>query len=379
MARERARWHPGPAGPARRWVLRAAAPAVVVAAVLAAGSSLAAAARPIAGARYVFSGAVGGAAISVELTLANDGRELAAPSTVQLHEPCSATEDLFDRFALDGRSAPASRAVGVGPDGRFSHRVRLSPSSRRELVLVGRFAQRGRVAVGTAHVREDRPCPDADVRFRARFAGRPNARRPGRWSACDPVVTGLFDFPAAGPSGIVNLRLGNTYDIYDRGAGCTTAREIARRFNASVRCLAVTAGTSCAVKGATCTGTRGGGASARASAGCRLTRRASARAELVHFQPCTPPPSGSTVVRAWAVNVDCDTVTSYPVDALLPGAQGDGPCGGLRSGQPFRCSPVAGFRCRGRVTGPGPRLVTMLCADDADPFLALRFSFSLQP
>lgn len=340
-----------------------------------AGAGVARAAAPIAGARYAATIATAAGSASVVLTLADDGRELASPSRIALREACTPTEELTDVLPLDGRSTRASRSVSIGAGGRFAHRSAPVPGSRRTLVVTGAFGRGGRLATGTARLREDRPCPDMTLRFRARLAGRPDAPRPGRWTPCDRVVTGWFDFPDTVAGTIENVSLPNTYTISDHGSGCTTARELARRFDASLRCRDLPAGGTCGVHGATCTALHGGRSSPLASARCALRGRRAADAELVHLQPCLPPATAAIAVGAWAIDADCEAATSYPFDALLPDAGGTGPCGALAAPGPFRCTQVAGFACRGRVlrAGPAPAL-RVTCVDTADPASTLRFT-----
>jgi hypothetical protein len=168
------------------------------------------------------------------------------------------------------------------------------------------------------------------VRFRARLVGRPKAPIPGVPSKCDPVY--------------LPRRLGVQYEVLEVGVGCTEARDIARRWNASAQCAALVSGATCSLVGATCQSLHGGEYTPLASAGCAAAAPAS-RAELVRLRPCVID-AGPGEVNLWAINLECAIAQSLPIDDLVDQARhrfcGDADAARSRA---VRCARIAGFYC----------------------------------
>jgi hypothetical protein len=359
----------------RSWRRRLLTVVGVVGAMCAAGApSTAWAGKPIMGARYVFSGKVPGAQQgSVTLTVANDGLEFAAPSDVGIVLECPDSL-LSDGYGLDGRIWVGSRSAQIAPDGTFAYRSPRFLNSRDRMFITGHFERRGRQAVGTVRFREQAPCPDVRFGFRARMVARPLAPHPGRWTLCDPVLSHYLQLPSEGspyPDHGDEL-----YWVHEKDAGCTTARETARRWYASTACLTLALGRSCATRSAKCTKVRGGVVDPLASVECTLLRRPASQVELVHVAPCPPPPGAYGVHSpdAWAINTGCEAATGFPLDALFPDEMGHGPCGNVYFETRFTCASISSYTRHGTVGESGPRFrVIATCVDEADRSAAIRF------
>lgn len=160
---------------------------------LGAGDALAAA--PVKGGHYHFVRSLGRdkatdtrLQVEVELTLANDGRELAYPSGVSEQVACGPGDTLTDGLAFDGAVDAPYRALAVSRGGRFSAHGFFLDEPRR-FRLTGTFTRDGRFAVGALSVHGGKAsCPMLHLTFRAPLVGRPNAPRPGRHSVCDRVI-----------------------------------------------------------------------------------------------------------------------------------------------------------------------------------------------
>jgi hypothetical protein len=337
------------AGEHRRVLGRVAAIVVVVLAVT---ESAALAARPVAGGHFRFDAKVGPIVqgsrqyVSVDLVVTNDGRELATPSYVEWRLKCGAgpSGSIEGGFgALDGRNAPF-RSVPIGADGRFSFTGDLQPGSVDLITISGAFERGGRVAFGSVVIGGDPSCRPINLPCRARLVGRPHAPHAGRHSLCDRVT---IDYPE-------HLDADEAYRVYDRGVGCTTAREIARQWHASPTCQRLKTGDSCGLHGASCRAVKGRHFNRLVSARCRARGHPHGITELVYYKPCPGPKiGGDDSVSMWAINLDCHTATTFPVAALIggPEQQTDPPCGdypGIIHGRGNACTSVAGFVCRAR-------------------------------
>jgi hypothetical protein len=314
---------------------------------LCAGDALAAA--PVRGGHYRFVHVLGRDTstfttfqVEIELTLANDGREMAYPSGVSEQLACGRNDTLTDGLAFDGAVDAPYRALAIGRDGHFTaHGLFLSET--RRFRLTGSFTRGGRFAVGTLTVRGGKAsCPDLHLAFRAPLVGRPNAPRRDRHSVCDRVTIRQLELS------------GNdeTYRVYDKGVGCTTARQIARQWHASPRCRHLTPGGLCHLPGAACRAVTGGQFNGLVSAHCTSMAHPRGVAELVHYQPCPPPKSNNdATITMWGVNLDCSAAAAFPIDSLVGDPERDtGPCGGIYD-LPFEavtCTPVGGYACRAR-------------------------------
>jgi hypothetical protein len=340
------------------------------------GAPDAEAAHPVKGGRYIAMRDLGRDVvsltrfkISVELTLANDGRELAFPSGVNEYVRCGTNDTLTDGIALDGAVDAPYRALAIKPGGRFSARGLFLSDDGRRFSLTGTFTEDGRFAVGRLVVRGGRPsCPILRLAFRAPLVGRPNAPRPGRHSVCDRVT-------------IRQLQLsGNdeTYRVYDKGVGCTTARRIARQWHASPACQHLSPGGLCHLTGATCKAVNGGQFNGLVSAHCTTTAHPHGVAEFVHYQPCTPPKSKNDAsITMWSVNLGCAAAVAFPIDTLIGDPDNEtGPCGAIY-GLPFKavtCTPVGGYACRARNADfDGEPGFYAVCVQQHDGFRALVF------
>jgi hypothetical protein len=347
---------------------------LALAGVLWLGASEAAAAAPVKGGHYHLVHVLGHDRstfttfeVEVELTLANDARELAYPSGVSEQLKCGRNDTLTDGLAFDGAVDAPYRALAIKPDGRFSaHGLFLSET--RRFRLSGTFTRDGRFAVGTLVVRGGKAsCPDVHLAFRAPLVGRPNAPRADRHSVCDRVT-------------IRQLESGNdeTYRVYDKGMGCTTARQIARQWHASPTCRHLPSGGLCHLAGAACRAVTGGQFNGLVSAHCTSTAHPRGVAELVHYEPCAPPKSNNdATITMWGVNLDCAAAAAFPIDMLVGDPErATGPCGGIYdlTFKPVTCSPVGGYACRARDANfdsePGFYAV---CVQQQDGFRALVF------
>jgi hypothetical protein len=344
---------------------------------LCAGDAMAAA--PVKGGHYHFVHVLGRDRststtfeVEVEVTLANDGRELAYPSGVSEQLACGQNDTLTDGLAFDGAVDAPYRALAIKPDGRFSaHGLFLSET--RRFGLTGTFTRGGRFAVGTLVVRGGkRSCPSLRMAFRAPLVGRPNAPRPDRPSVCDRVTIRQLE----------RIGTDESYRIYDKGVGCTTARQIARQWHASPTCQHLAPGGFCRLAGATCRAVTGGQFNGLVSAQCASAARPHGVAEFVHYQPCTPPKSDNDAsIMMWGVNLDCAAAAAFPIDALIgdrdPETETDtGPCGTTYD-LPFKavtCTPVGGYACRARNAdfGGEPGFYAV-CVQQQDAFRALVF------
>jgi hypothetical protein len=349
---------------------------LVLAGVLGLSAPDALASSPVKGGHYVFVHRLGadilsGGSLSVtlELTLANDGRELATRSGVFENLQCTPTNGLIDGVRLDGVFAPY-RAVKLAGDGRFAYRSPAPVGGGRAFALSGGFARGGQLAIGSLSIHGATPCPTFHLAFRAPLIGRPNAVSSAPYSVCDRVLISKVD----------RLGIEEAYRVYDHDVGCTAAREIARRWRASPTCRQLTTGHQCTVTAATCRAIRGGRFNALSSASCRPSARPHGVAELVHYQPCPPPKtSQGGDVLMWAINLDCQAATAFPVDTLIGDPDnGTGPCGDIFSldAKSVACNPVAGYVCRARIAYFGPDSGSRArCVEQQDGFRALEFDY----
>ena len=329
---------------------------------------------PVVGGRYRFSSGVShrDGTYGV-LTVADDGGEFAHPSHVSAALDCGrGIRRVGDNLAVDGSYSALGRAIQIDPSGRFEGTVSDNLWSMR---LAGHFTHGGRVAVGTVHwhhLAGGDPSLDSkgkcnrNVAFEAHLVSRPLAPRPGQHSRCDDVIVGYaYDVE-------------DRYSIYEKEAGCTTARETARQWEASSACRGLATGASCELATATCTAIRGGRFNRFASARCVPSKNPSGELEFVHRRPCKPPRSRAPDVFAWSINVDCSAATGYPVDSLLPDDQGHGPCGEdvfISQGK-VRCHSVAGYSCTLTPTTFGPDLgFRAVCTNDTDRFQAIQLDY----
>ena len=311
------------------------------------GAGGAAAAQPVKGGHYVFfrtlgSDVLGGGHyyVGVELTLANDGHELARPSFVGENVPCGKTNGVVDGIELSGsgscfapwRSGPtaASRRASR-PHDLLDLRERTF-CRRRE----GRGGHRGhpRAQSFMSAVPAGLPCA----------AARPTQRAArGTPLGCDRVTIREV------------ARLGGqdeAYRVYDRGIGCTAARELARRWRASPACQRLAPRRHLPEPRRQCRAVVGGPFNGLASARCTARASPNGLAEFVHYQPCAPPNSSDAAadITMWAVNVGCATATAFPVDTLVGDAErATGPCGDIYS-LPFTSAPA---HTRGGLRMPG--------------------------
>ena len=322
---------------------------LVLASVLCLGAGEAVAAAPVKGGHYHFvqvlardSSTLTTFKVEVELTLANDGRELAYPSGVSEELACGHNDTLTDGLAFDGAVDAPYRALAIKPDGRFSaHGLFLSET--RRFRLSGTFTRGGNFAVGTLVVRGGKAsCPDLRLAFRAPLVGRPNAPRSDRHSVCDRVTIRQLELSGTD----------ETYRVYDKGVGCTTARQIARQWHASPTCRHLPAAGQCHLAGAACRAVEGGQFNGLVSAHCTSTAHPHGVAELVHYQPCAPPKaSNDATITMWGVNLDCAAAAAFPIDTLVGDPErATGPCDGIYD-LPFNaviCTPVGGYACRAR-------------------------------
>ena len=349
---------------------------LVLAGLLWLGAGDALAAAPINGGHYHFVRVLGHdrptsttLKVEVELTLANDGRELAYPSGVSEQIACGPGDTITDGLAFDGAVDAPYRALAIRPSGRFSAHGLFLDETRR-FRLAGTFTRDGRFAVGTLVVRGGKAsCPTLRVAFRAPLVGRPNAPRRNRHSVCDRVTIRELE------------SIGNdeSYRVYDQGVGCTTARRIARQWHASPACRQLTPGGRCRLLGgATCQAVIGGQFNVLVSAHCTSDAHPGGVAELVHFRPCAPPTSksGGDLIM-WAVNLACPAAAVFPIDALIGDPENaTGPCRGIyeMSFKVLTCAPVGGYVCRTRsVEYDGGSGFYAVCVQQLDGFRGLVF------
>ena len=301
----------------------------------------ASAANPVAGGRYVDHVRAKSGTMHLHLTVANDRREFVSPSWVEFNTDClSGYVELASDDSYRLRSAQVRRNGGFGRDDVF---VRV----------VGRFVRHGRVAVGSV-VWQYGSCRGVRLRFHARLVGRPKATPPGAAAVCDRTFIGNRDLDPG--------RIYAAYDVHERGAGCTLARELARRWHAEERCH-VAGADGCSIRGATCEGIRGGGMSPRALARCTPTRAPAAAVELVQLLPCW----GSDSVELWLINLDCASARDVRV-------RRDGEsCG--RIGPRVACRRVGGYTCADRIRGHDSGYYSGRCVLDDDRFIAFEYAW----
>jgi hypothetical protein len=337
----------------RRSTLLRAGVALALAAALPAGAH---AARPVPGGHYVGAVHLRAAEVGIDLRLANDGREFADDSFVDSDIQCTADYSFSDTLFLS-TSGDIGRAARITTGGRFRRSERGEHGVSR---VRGRFVKRGRQVIG----RFDLPqagCRRLRGRFRARLVSRRPPPRPGDSAACDRVTVAF-------PRGLGN---DEAYRPFEQGAGCTTAREVARRWHAARACRA----GRCEVAGATCEAVRGGSFSSLAGVRCRL--RAGASVELVHHVPCRPPAGAD--MSLWAINLSCAAAGAFPVAELAgDDATATGPCGTALDliERPTTCRSIGGFTCKVR-SGDAPAAVVILglCVRDEDRASALEFDY----
>ena len=339
---------------------------------LATGDAMAAV--PIKGGHYHFVRTLergkSSSKIDLELTLANDARELAYPSGVSEQLACGRHDSFADGIAFDGAVDAPFRALPIAPTGRFSARGLFLGGARR-FHLSGTFTPGGRFAVGTLTVRGGKgSCPVVRLHFRAPLVGRPNTPHRGDRSLCDRVT--IRQLAVSGND--------ETYRVYDKGIGCTTAREIARQWHTSPTCRRLGPGGRCNLDGATCQSVTGGQFSSLASAQCTSEAHPGGVAELVHFQPCSARTSGNGAdITMWAVNLECAAASAFPVDGLLGDPEsGTGPCRAINelSYKASACSPLGGYVCRARtVEYEGASGFYAVCVQEHDGFRALVFYY----
>jgi hypothetical protein len=264
--------------------------------------------------------------------------------------------------------ADLSEAVPVLPGGRFKH-------AEAGGVVRGRFIRQGRVAVGRIVWPRGfcRLAPDVagrdrvTVRFRARLTGRPNAARPGKPSNCDRVSVRYSRRKAAD----------DAYQPVEQGLGCTSARRLARAWDASAECASLPGpGAQCRVSDAVCERTIGGIWRPRASVRCSMPDQPSKAAEFVYHEACREPPHDRDGdFTLWAINLDCATARSFPINEFIDAP--NAPCGS-NSGRPPPdwCTSVAGYSCAARAWEGTVIGYSALCIVDADPFRALRLDYN---
>ena len=348
----------------------------LLACVLGLGVSDALASTPVKGGHYVFVHRLGpdifsggNFSLTLELTLANDARELATTSGMFENLQCTRTNGLIDGVRLDGVFAPY-RALGIARDGHFAYHGPPPMDGHRSFALSGGFTRGGRLAVGSLSIRGAKPCPTFHLAFRAPLISRSNAANSGPYAVCDRVLIRQVD----------RLGIEEAYRVYDHDVGCTTARELARRWRASAPCQQMTNGHRCNVKGAICRAVEGGLFNALSSARCRPTAHPQGVTEFVHYQPCPPPKTSLGGFQyMWAINLDCQSATGFPVDTLIGDPDSEtGPCGQIFSldAKSVACAPVAGYACRARFASFGPNTgFHARCVQQQDGFRALEFDY----
>jgi hypothetical protein len=319
---------------------------------------------PVAGGRYLTHTVLGhGVHLSVRLRVANDGREFADRSRLSLSIPCRGF-GLADRVSFDGAGL-GTRSVAVDRRGRFVHRETGRFSTSLPYLIRGRFVDRGRLAIGNIHSAGSSECRAFQGRFRARLMSRTVPPPPGAPSRCEIVEV-------AYPSRLAP----RFYGSFEASVGCTTAREIVRRWNAAAACRGLELFNSCRIPGAVCQAIKGGRFSLFASARCTSDRRAGGVVELIDHVPCPPPANHALIVWFWALNLDCQTAEEFPIETLIDTSGPDAPCGEIAITPDATCRPVAGYACtlRGVVFGPDLGWHARCIAND-DRSRALEFDY----
>ena len=255
--------------------------AVISALLVLTGPSVGWGAKPIPGGGYAGDVRLDrGARISIRLNVANDGMEFVSESFFSGVFRCTrfVTSDGFE--LVD--SEPGFRSVRISPAGTFHHRDQTVIGQADQRV-VGRFVKRGRQVLGSLFwPRPMRGCPDIRTRFRASLVGRATPDSPDASSRCDRVIVG---YPLRS-----NPYADEAYELRERGIGCTTAREYARRWHAAKQCRQLAIGAQCAIRGALCQAIAGWTFAARALAAECRPDKGSARwslsiTRLVRYDP----------------------------------------------------------------------------------------------
>ena len=195
--------------------------------------------------------------------------------------------------------------------------------------------------------------------------------------ACDPVIVSSNDSGDLGDG---------SYAAVEQGLGCTTAREFARRWNASRTCMALATGACCAITAGQCQAIAGGRFRALARARCSPPGKPTRTVELVQYRPCVAPKTHAETFRLWAINLPCQNATAFPIEELgLADDSGQdtgaacAPPPALEFGEHKTCRPLAGFTCTVTVGDFGPVTEGFRgrCSEDENPFHALRFEYIL--
>jgi hypothetical protein len=197
-----------------------------------------------------------------------------------------------------------------------------------------------------------------------------NGRRktpPGLPSKCDPVTVAYSD-----------TLPNEQYRVFEDGFGCTTARVVARRWHKALACRRLRLDDTCSVGNVTCEAIAGGSFDAVASARCTAPTHPTAAIELVHRRPCRPA-SHADDISLWAINVDCQIASAFPVAKLLPDKSDNGPCGDLYDlTRALTCTSVAGFTCTARPSYRSSFYeIDAQCLADQDRFEALELEWHL--
>jgi hypothetical protein len=341
-----------------RWVVAA----IPVAVVLALAPTAMAQSVPGGHYRFPTTGNDPEPPILVDVRLANDGREFAKNSWIGVAQHCRDGDGSASNVGVQLEDGPREdgRAVQIGPQGSFGFEQRGYLGPGTFVALRGRFA--GHTVGGSIVVRQ-RGCGDVMASFRAKLVGRPGVTPPGKVAACDAVTVASR---AAGDE---------VYKVRAHRLGCTRARALARGWHRSPECIALVVGATCRVAGVVCRAIHGGRHLSVAGARCALSRHVSA--EFAHQLPCRGPEDAR--MSLWAINLDCTTAASFPIDTLVPPDESDGACGDVDLAfleRPTTCRSVAGFTCRVRDSSRGASNgFHALCPADSDPFRAIEFDY----
>jgi hypothetical protein len=309
-----------------------------------AGVSARAVASPAVGGGHYRGTARGpnGVRVKLDVRLANDAREFVPFSALLVDfVPCNVGG--LQEFWLDDR--------GISAVGEFGRR-----SSKERSWFRGRFVARGRRIVGTFDVAltgASSPGCTAKGRMTAHLVARASPPRPDQPVRCEPVW----------PNGY-RVRI----DVWTRGAHCTAARQLARRWYRQPDCHGLPVGGDCRLATHTCTAIASGSLHPTAAARCN-------GAQVLDVVELAQPTACDTEIWV-SIATSCDTGMQL-ASTLITNPPPPGDACALGDRRAVTCS-LSGYRCRVHEGVRDPLVgsqsaSTGWCRSDADPHMAFEF------
>ena len=248
-------------------------------------------------------------------------------------------------------------ATQIRRSGRFHHRG-----------LRGRLVKCGHIAVGAFILRYcGRRLPG--IEFRAGLKRTPNAPVSGEPARCDRLTVRYHRSRDAD----------DAYELSEQDVGCTTAREIARRWHHSCKATAAPGRVCSPGRLADCRPITSGLWRSLAGVRCTVDKTPGAAVELEYHESCAPAPPKdmfSDPIAIWAINLDCATVSTFPFAGLETG-EPDSPCeNSYGVYHRLTCAPYAGYACWVRFVASEASGRYGRCRSLAEPWRAFSFSES---